>query len=37
MTTGGGSRENHKAVHQHDVHYGFSHENKFAHVTWSRE
>jgi hypothetical protein len=20
-----------------DVHYGFSHENKFAHVTWSRD
>lgn len=26
----------HKAFHG-TVHYGFSHENKFAHVTWNRE
>ena len=26
----------HKALHGH-VHYQFSHENKFAHVTWSRD
>jgi hypothetical protein len=26
----------HKALHG-TVHYGFSHENKFAHVTWTRD